>query len=218
MKRHAKGLDEITYNLQESQDFFDASVDGRLTQFHQIEKCMIMAQLAALKRWPEESARRQFVEEELAKDMEFVESNMHEDDDKKRHKHRMRSMHRDFWAVLRWQRRRLKKVLGEADIEADDGTLKPKPADVRHHSRLPRAPLTDSLSAAQHRRRVPRWRRGVWRRQVPRGRPLNGVTVTAVVVSVLVFVTISCHLSTEPSIILHETLSTLEFLLNNQTR
>ena len=28
-----------------------------------------------------------------------------EDEDKKKHKQRMRSMHRDFWAVLRWQRR-----------------------------------------------------------------------------------------------------------------
>lgn len=35
-------------------------------------------------------------------------------------------MHRDFWAVLRWQRRSLKKVLNEADIEADDGSLKPR--------------------------------------------------------------------------------------------
>jgi hypothetical protein len=65
VKKHAKGLDEITYNLQESQDFFDASVDGRLNQFHQIEKCMIMAQLGALKRWPADSARRQYVEDEL---------------------------------------------------------------------------------------------------------------------------------------------------------
>lgn len=90
MKKHARGLDEITYNLQESQDFFDASVDGRLDQFHQIEKCMVMAQLAALKKWPEDSPRRAFVEEELQKDLEFVESNMKEDDDQKKHKQRMR--------------------------------------------------------------------------------------------------------------------------------
>lgn len=41
----------------------------------------------------------------VTEDLEFVEANMEEDDDKKKHKHRMRSMHQDFWAVLRWQRR-----------------------------------------------------------------------------------------------------------------
>lgn len=42
------GLEEVTYNLQESQDFFDASLDGRLTKYHDIEKNLIEAQLAVL--------------------------------------------------------------------------------------------------------------------------------------------------------------------------
>jgi hypothetical protein len=46
-RAYAKALDEITYNLQESQDFFDASLDGRLKNYHQLEKCMIEAQLQA---------------------------------------------------------------------------------------------------------------------------------------------------------------------------
>jgi hypothetical protein len=44
-RAYSKALDEITYNLQESQDFFDASLDGRLKNYHQLEKCMIEAQL-----------------------------------------------------------------------------------------------------------------------------------------------------------------------------
>lgn len=40
------GLEEVTYNLQESQDFFDASLDGRLNKYHEIEKNLIEAQLA----------------------------------------------------------------------------------------------------------------------------------------------------------------------------
>jgi hypothetical protein len=39
------GLEEVTYNLQESQDFFDASLDGRLHKYHEIEKNLIEAQL-----------------------------------------------------------------------------------------------------------------------------------------------------------------------------
>lgn len=44
-KKYKRGLEEITYNLQESQDFFDASLDGRLRTFHEIEAAMIEAQL-----------------------------------------------------------------------------------------------------------------------------------------------------------------------------
>lgn len=41
----AKGLAEITFNLDESQDFFSASIDGRLLQYHNVEREAILAQL-----------------------------------------------------------------------------------------------------------------------------------------------------------------------------
>lgn len=44
-KKYKRGLEEITYNLQESQDFFDASLDGRLHTYHRIERDMIQAQI-----------------------------------------------------------------------------------------------------------------------------------------------------------------------------
>jgi hypothetical protein len=145
------GLEEITYNLQESQvhlslslclssflplplssvlsalrnlqDFFEASLDGRLRRFHQIEKCMIKGMLQAIRKYPEDNPRRkvghlsvylslsrvhvctrrrrsdltirvQHVEEELKKDLEYVEENMKEDPKRIQHKERMRAMHR----------------------------------------------------------------------------------------------------------------------------
>lgn len=44
-KLYKAGLAEVTYNLQESQDFFEASLDGRLHLYHEIERDMIKAQL-----------------------------------------------------------------------------------------------------------------------------------------------------------------------------
>jgi hypothetical protein len=61
IEQHAKGLDEITFNLQESQDFFEASLDGRLKRFHQIEKCMLEAQLQAIRKFPADNDRRKYV-------------------------------------------------------------------------------------------------------------------------------------------------------------
>jgi len=75
---YIRGLNEITFNLQESQDFFNASLDGRLRMFHQLEKCMVEAQLEAIRKYPEDSPRRQFIESELVKDLEYVSSNMQE--------------------------------------------------------------------------------------------------------------------------------------------
>jgi len=122
MTKHAKGLDEITFNLQESQDFFEASLDGRLRMFHQLEKCMLQAQLQAIEQpcYPSDNPRRVYIAEELRKDLEYVTEAMQEDPSKMQHKQRMRDMHRDFFRVLRWQRRKLKKLLGIEDIEPEN--------------------------------------------------------------------------------------------------
>jgi len=117
---YKKGLDEITYNLQESQDFFEASLDGRLNRFHQLEKCMIEGMFQVLKKYPENNSRRQFVEGELQKDLEYVTENMQDNPKRHQHKERMKSMHRDFFRVLRWQRRKLKAMLGIDDNETEN--------------------------------------------------------------------------------------------------
>ncbi len=61
--------------------------------------------------------------EELKKDLEYVRENMEEDPKKRQHKERMRELHRDFFRVLRWQRRKLKKTLGIDDIEPESKLL-----------------------------------------------------------------------------------------------
>jgi len=120
--KYRRGLDEVTYNLQESQDFFDASLDGRLQKYHQLEKCMIEAQLMVVRAYPEQNPRRQYIEGELTKDLEFVKSNM--EDNPKVHKHRLRmqEMHKDFFRILKWQRLKLLSIL-EKEPEKISGDL-----------------------------------------------------------------------------------------------
>jgi hypothetical protein len=60
-------------------------------------------------------------EAELEKDLQYVAENMVEDPKTTQHRERMRSMHKDFYRVLRWQRKKLKASLGVADIE-NEGT------------------------------------------------------------------------------------------------
>lgn len=109
--KYRRGLDEVTYNLQESQDFFEASLDGRLMKYHQLEKCMIEAQLQVVQDYPPDNARRQYMEEELLKDLEFVKSNMEDNPKVHRHRLRMQEMHKDFFALLKWQRKKLISLL-----------------------------------------------------------------------------------------------------------
>jgi len=125
---YIRGLNEITYNLQESQDFFNASLDGRLRTFHQLEKCMIEAQLQIIRKYPEDSPRRMFIENELIKDLEYVENNMKENPKVISHREKMLSMHQDFFALLKWQRKRLKRLLTEEPekISGDHEELKKK--------------------------------------------------------------------------------------------
>lgn len=103
-------MDEITYNLQESQDFFNASVDGRLKMFHQLEKCMIEAQLEVVRKYPSDNLRRQHVEQELQKDLEYVSDNMKENPQVMKHREKMRLMHVDFFSLLKWQREMMARL------------------------------------------------------------------------------------------------------------
>jgi len=117
-----KGLDEITYNLQESQDFFQASVDGRLKKYHNIEKQLIEAQLEVIRKYPEDNARRQYIEGELLKDLEYVETNMIENPESVRRKNKMLQSHSEFFQVLKFQREKLH--------------LLPEPVEKKYDSRF----------------------------------------------------------------------------------
>jgi len=102
--KYKRGLEEVTYNLQESQDFFDASLDGRLHKYHQLEKCMIEAQIQALQRFSDENPRKNADLDELRKDLDFVVETMTITPAVQKRRERMRDMHKDFFAVLKWQR------------------------------------------------------------------------------------------------------------------
>mmetsp|Transcript_30275 Transcript_30275/g.33831 ORF Transcript_30275/g.33831 Transcript_30275/m.33831 type:complete len:361 (-) Transcript_30275:72-1154(-) len=121
---YKRGLDEITYNLQESQDFFQASLDGRLQEFHKIHKKMIEVQLKALEKYPDDNDRKKIITEELKKDMDFVEHNMVANPNSMKHRAKMQDIHKDFFAVLKWQRAHLVKAgYGEPDKPGEE----PKP-------------------------------------------------------------------------------------------
>jgi len=119
VSKFSRGLDEITYNLSESQDFFQASLDGRLKKYHGIEQQMIEAQLEAIRKYPEDNARRMFVEAELLKDLEYVSSNMVENTESIRRKQKMLQSHAEFFQVLKFHRERL-HLLPEPDAKIYD--------------------------------------------------------------------------------------------------
>jgi len=110
-QEYAKGLDEVTYNLQESQDFFQASVDGRLTKYHQIEADMIEQQLVVIRKFPDDNLRKQYVEAELMKDLQYVQHNMAENPEQIKKRHKMLDNHKQFFEVLRYHKDKL-KLLG----------------------------------------------------------------------------------------------------------
>jgi len=122
-KKYKKGLDEITENLHESQDFFQASLDGRLRKYHQIEKDIIEAQLKVLAEFPPINPRQQHIEQELKKDLDFVTENMKESLAGNTKKERMLSMHKDFVTVLSWFKHKLSDFAIELGITEDDGAL-----------------------------------------------------------------------------------------------
>eukprot|EP01116_Phalansterium_solitarium_P010599 TRINITY_DN2556_c0_g1_i1.p2 TRINITY_DN2556_c0_g1~~TRINITY_DN2556_c0_g1_i1.p2 ORF type:complete len:319 (+),score=136.37 TRINITY_DN2556_c0_g1_i1:112-1068(+) len=110
VKAYSRGLDEIVYNLQESQDFFAASVDGRLNKYHNVEKALIEAQLEALKAFPEDSDRRLFITAELEKDLDYVMGNMALTPEVEKRRHKMLRSHQEYLHVLRYQREKLQAL------------------------------------------------------------------------------------------------------------
>lgn len=115
IKDYSKGLAEITYNLQESQDFFQASVDGRLLKYHNIEKELIEEQLRVIRTFPD-GARRQYIEAELLKDLEYVGGHMQDNPEGKKRKEKMLKNHAEFFKVLKYYREKL-GVLGGDNTE-----------------------------------------------------------------------------------------------------
>lgn len=107
IEAYSKGLDEITYNLQESQDFFKASVDGRLKQYHEVEKAIIEKQLEVLAQYDENNARRLYWEGELTADLQFVSENLSNDTERSDRRHKMLSNHAAFLAVLKYHKEKL---------------------------------------------------------------------------------------------------------------
>jgi len=107
IEQFTTGLDEITYNLAESQDFFQASIDGRLNKYHNVEKKLIEDQLVSIRKFPEDNARRQYIEGELLKDLEYVQNNMIETPESVNRKQKMLQNHQEFFAVLRFTREKL---------------------------------------------------------------------------------------------------------------
>eukprot|EP01118_Nematostelium_gracile_P005608 TRINITY_DN1784_c0_g1_i1.p1 TRINITY_DN1784_c0_g1~~TRINITY_DN1784_c0_g1_i1.p1 ORF type:complete len:364 (-),score=117.41 TRINITY_DN1784_c0_g1_i1:41-1066(-) len=113
-KIYRKGLGEITYNLDESQDFFQASIDGRLNKYHNIEKQIIEAQLRVMAKYPTDSARREHVAGELEKDLEYVNNNMVQNPEATKRREKMLKNHQEFWKVLKYHKDKL-GALGKDD-------------------------------------------------------------------------------------------------------
>eukprot|EP01080_Neovahlkampfia_damariscottae_P002068 gene2068-1940_t len=101
----SKGLDEIMNNLTESQDFFDASVDGRLLEFQYIEAEIIKNQMEILKKFPE-NGRREYFEDKFKKDLKYCESRISSGNDPNEEKKREKvlRMHKEFLKLLRFFR------------------------------------------------------------------------------------------------------------------
>eukprot|EP01088_Endostelium_zonatum_P005755 TRINITY_DN1764_c0_g1_i1.p1 TRINITY_DN1764_c0_g1~~TRINITY_DN1764_c0_g1_i1.p1 ORF type:complete len:335 (-),score=95.64 TRINITY_DN1764_c0_g1_i1:89-1093(-) len=121
--KYSEGLDEIHHNLEESQDFFSASVDGRLHKYHTIEKSIIEAQLEVVRKYPESSERRQYIEAELLKDLEFVSGNMVATPDGQKRREKMMSAHADFFKVLDYFKKKLTLL---PEVDSSERTYDPK--------------------------------------------------------------------------------------------
>lgn len=121
--KYKQGLEEVHTNLSESQDFFQASLDGRLKKYHTMEKEIIEAQIKALEEFPPMNPRKAHWEEELKKDLEFVIENMTENPSANQKRERMLTMHRDFVNTLSWFKGRLNTFAQELGIELkENGT------------------------------------------------------------------------------------------------
>jgi len=118
--KYKEGFQEIHFNLEESQDFFMASLDGRLRRYHTIEKELIEAQLAAIASFPPMNPRKAYWEEELQKDLEFVIENMKESPQSTSKRGKMLDMHKDFVNTLTWFQSKLAGFAKELGIVESD--------------------------------------------------------------------------------------------------
>lgn len=59
---------------------------------------------------------------ELEKDLAFVEGNMEENPKVRNHRERMQRMHKDFFAILKWQRKKMAQIL-DMEPEKIDGDV-----------------------------------------------------------------------------------------------
>merc|ERR1711916_51697 len=108
VKQYSKGLDEISYNLKESQDFFQAGIDGRMKIYHDIEREIISLQIETIQKVAPESDRTFMLLPELEQDLEYVNSN---DDDSKEalaRREKMLRNHRAYLKVLQYHTDKLK--------------------------------------------------------------------------------------------------------------
>lgn len=106
--KFSEGLDEIYHNLEDSQDFFSASLDGRLDKFHALEKQIVESQLAVVRKYPEDCERRKHIEQELLADLAFVEENINGDSADTRRREKMLNSHSDFFKVLKFHKEKLR--------------------------------------------------------------------------------------------------------------
>ncbi len=105
VEQYAKGLDEITHNLTESRDFFEASVDGRMTEYQTVQAEIIKVQLKALQQFPkEDNPRRDYIEATLEEDLEYIEKQIREAATApvQNRRQKMLKMHKDFLQVLKF--------------------------------------------------------------------------------------------------------------------
>jgi hypothetical protein len=78
-----------------------------LTKYHAVEKSAIEAQLQVLRVYPEDNARRQHIEAELLKDLDYVEQNMIESNESIKRKEKMLANHKEFLKVLQFYREKV---------------------------------------------------------------------------------------------------------------
>lgn len=128
-------------------------MESSLGRFHEIEKDMVQALLAVVRKYPEASPRRQAVEPELVKDLEYVEGNMTINPKVVQRRTNMRTMHEDFFSLLKWQREKMLRVPFDAphkltgDIESLKAELKAREGETVEEAVEGKLVPTDSAHA-----------------------------------------------------------------------
>jgi len=78
-----------------------------LKKYHNIEKEIIESQIAVLKEFSSDNPRRQYIDGELTKDLEYVQSNMVDTPESMKRKEKMLQNHAEYLAVLQYHRDKL---------------------------------------------------------------------------------------------------------------